>query len=122
MADDRRLAFAAQVALRWAWLPGGWEEHLHGQCELAAEIYGLDPDLVYDKALAETIFGLYKTGVIRRRGPWRNLEAVEFATLEWVDWFNHRRLFGPIGDIPPVEFEALYDGSQEAPAMAVGLT
>ena len=76
----------------------------------------------YDNALAETIFGLYKTEVIRRQGPWRNLEEVEFATLEWVDWFNHRRLFGPIGDIPPVEFEALYDGSQEAPAMAVGLT
>jgi transposase InsO family protein len=48
--------------------------------------------------------------------------AVEFATLEWVDWFNNRRLFGPIGNIPPAEFEARYDGSQEAPAMAVGLT
>ncbi len=76
----------------------------------------------YDNALAETINGLYKAEVIRHRGPWRNLEDVEFATLEWVDWFNNRRLFGPIGDIPPVEFEALYDGSQEAPAMSVGLT
>ena len=61
----------------------------------------------YDNALAETIIGLYKTEVIRRCGPWRNLEEVEFATLEWVDWFNNRRLFGPLGNIPPAEFEAL---------------
>jgi transposase InsO family protein len=76
----------------------------------------------YDNALAETIIGLYKTEVIRRRGPWRNLEEVEFATLEWVDWFNNRRLLEPIGDIPPVEFEALYYERQETPTMAVGLT
>jgi transposase InsO family protein len=55
----------------------------------------------YDNALAETIFGLYKTELIRRNGPWRSLEEVEFATLEWVDWFNNRRLVGPIGSIPP---------------------
>lgn len=59
----------------------------------------------YDNALAETINGLYKTEVIRRRGPWKSLEAVELATLEWVEWFNHRRLLGPIGNIPPVEAE-----------------
>jgi transposase InsO family protein len=76
----------------------------------------------YDNALAETIFGLYKTEVIRRKGPWRNIEEVEFATLEWVDWFNNRRLFGPIGDIPPVEFEELYYETQETPTMRVGLT
>ena len=76
----------------------------------------------YDNALAETINGLYKAEVIRRNGPWRNLEEVEFATLEWVDWFNNRRLFGPIGNIPPAEFEALYDGTQKAPAIAAGLT
>ena len=76
----------------------------------------------YDNALAETIFGLYKTEVIRRNGPWRNIEEVEFATLEWVDWFNNRRLFEPIGNIPPVEFEALYYERQETPAMGVGLT
>ena len=62
----------------------------------------------YDNAMAETVIGLFKTEVIRRRGPWRHLEAVEFATLEWVDWFNHRRLLEPIGHIPPVEREALY--------------
>ena len=62
----------------------------------------------YDNALAETINGLYKTEVIRKRGPWKNLEAVEFATLEWVDWFNNRRLLEPIGNIPPVEFEQIY--------------
>ena len=52
--------------------------------------------------------GVYKTEVIRRTGPWRTLEAVEFATLTWVDWFNTRRLLGPLGDIPPAEFEAQY--------------
>jgi hypothetical protein len=62
----------------------------------------------YDNALAETIIGLFKTEVIRPRGPWRTLEAVEFATLEWVDWFNHRRLLEPIGYIPPAEYEAHY--------------
>jgi transposase InsO family protein len=62
----------------------------------------------YDNALAETVIGLFKTEVIRRRGPWRNVDAVEFATLEWVDWFNHRRLFEPIGNIPPAEAEARY--------------
>jgi len=62
----------------------------------------------YDNALAETINGLYKAEVIHRRGPWRNFEAVEFATLEWVDWFNHRRLLEPIGNIPPAEAEARY--------------
>ncbi len=62
----------------------------------------------YDNALAETIIGLYKTEVIHRRGPWRQLEAVEYATLEWVDWFNHRRLLEPIGNVPPAELEMLY--------------
>jgi transposase InsO family protein len=54
----------------------------------------------YDNALAETINGLYKAEVIHRRGPWRSFEAVEFATLEWVDWFNNRRLLEPIGNHP----------------------
>ena len=71
---------------------------------------GIDPSVgsvgdSYDNALAESVIGLFKTEVIRRRGPWRHLEAVEFATLEWVDWFNNRRLLEPIGNIPPVEFE-----------------
>jgi len=62
----------------------------------------------YDNALAESVIGLFKTEVIRRRGPWRHLEAVEFATLEWVDWFNTRRLLEPIGYMPPAEYEARY--------------
>ena len=62
----------------------------------------------YDNALAETINGLYKAEVIHRRGPWRSFEAVEYATLEWVDWFNHRRLLEPIGNIPPAEAEERY--------------
>jgi len=62
----------------------------------------------YDNALAESIIGLFKTEVIRRKGPWKHLEAVEFATLDWVDWFNHRRLLEPIGDMPPAEYEARY--------------
>ena len=72
----------------------------------------------YDNALAETINGLYKAEVIHRRGPWRNFEAVEFATLEWVDWFNHRRLLEPIGNIPPAEAERRYYAMLDAPAMA----
>ncbi len=72
----------------------------------------------YDNALAETIHGLYKAEVIHRRGPWRSCEAVEFATLEWVDWFNHRRLLEPIGHIPPAEAEARYYAQTEEPAMA----
>jgi len=54
----------------------------------------------YDNALAETIIGLYRTEVIRRRSPWRHIDDVEYATLEWVDWFNHRRLLEPIGNVP----------------------
>ena len=62
----------------------------------------------YDNALAESLIGLFKTEVIRRQGPWRSLEAVEFATLAWVDWFNTRRLLEPIGYLPPAEYEARY--------------
>jgi len=62
----------------------------------------------YDNAMAESIIGLFKTEVIQRKGPWRHLEAVEFATLTWVDWFNTRRLLEPIGDVPPAEYEAQY--------------
>jgi putative transposase len=72
----------------------------------------------YDNALAETINGLYKTEVIRRRGPWRSLETVELATLEWVEWFNNRRLLEPIGNIPPAEAEARYYQQIETLAMA----
>jgi putative transposase len=61
-----------------------------------------------NNALAETINGLYKTEVIKHRGPWRTVEQVEFATAEWVDWFNHRRLYEYCGDIPPAELEAAY--------------
>ena len=72
----------------------------------------------YDNALAEMINGLYKAEVIWRRGPWRNFEAVEFATLEWVDWFNNKRLLEPIGNIPPAEAEARYYAQLDEPAIA----
>ena len=72
----------------------------------------------YDNALAETINGLYKAEVIWRRGPWRSFEQVEFATLEWVDWFNNRRLLEPIGNIPPAEAEARYYAQLDEPAIA----
>jgi putative transposase len=68
--------------------------------------------------LAETVIGLYKSEVIRRRGPWRSLEAVEYATLEWVDWFNHRRLLEPIGNLPPAEAEARFYAALKEPALA----
>src|SRR5262245_7910579 len=75
---------------------------------------GIEPSVgsrgdYYDNALAESVIGLFKTEVIQRKGPWRHLEAVEFATLTWVDWFNTRRLLAPIGYVPPAEYEAQYD-------------
>jgi transposase InsO family protein len=72
----------------------------------------------YDNAMAETIIGLFKTEVIHPRGPWRTLDAVEYATLEWVDWFNHRRLLEPIGHVPPAEFEQMYYQQRSSQAMA----
>lgn len=72
----------------------------------------------YDNAMAETIIGLFKAELIHRRGPWRNLDAVEYATLEWVDWFNNRRLLEPIGNVPPAEFEAKYHQSTSQLPMA----
>ena len=71
----------------------------------------------YDNALAETIYGLYKTELIHRRGPWRSFESVEFVTLKWVDWFNHRRLMGPIGNISPPEAEQRYYAHLESSAL-----
>jgi putative transposase len=73
----------------------------------------------FDNALAESVIGLYKTELIRNKGPWRGLDDVEFGTLEWVDWWNNRRLLEPIGRIPPAEAEAAYY-SQHVPAMEVG--
>jgi len=74
----------------------------------------------YDNAMAESIIGLFKTELIRRRGPWKGIDDVELATLEWVDWFNHRRLLEPIGHVPPAEFEAAYH-RKEDPNYAPGL-
>jgi putative transposase len=88
---------------------------------------GIDPSVgsvgdSYDNALAESVIGLFKTEVIYRDGPWRNIESVEYATLEWVDWFNNRRLLEPIGYVPPVEFEQTYYDEVEASATPAGLT
>jgi transposase InsO family protein len=71
--------------------------------------------------VAETIFGLFKAEVIWPNGLRKGLEEVEFATLEWVDWFNNRRLLEPIGDVPPAEFEAMYYEHQECTTLEVGL-
>jgi putative transposase len=60
----------------------------------------------YDNALAESVNGLYKAELVYRQGPWRGIEDLELATLRWVDWYNHRRLFSAIGYVPPVEYEA----------------
>ena len=72
----------------------------------------------YDNALAESVIGLYKTELIRQRGPWRDRDQVEYATLEYVDWFNHRRLLEPIGHIPPAEKEANYHRQQKRVQLA----
>lgn len=90
--------------------------------ERLAEV-GIEPSVgsvgdSYDNALAETVIGLFKTEVIHRRGPWRSFNAVEYATLEWVDWFNNRRLLEPIGNIPPAEAEAQYYAALEKTKMA----
>ena len=72
----------------------------------------------YDNALAESLGGLYKAELIRHRGPWRGLEDVEFATLEYIDWFNHRRLHGELDMVPPAEFEATYFTTMEPAKLA----
>jgi transposase InsO family protein len=72
----------------------------------------------YDNAMAESVIGLYKTEVIHHRRPWRHLDDVEYATLEWVDWFNNRRLLEPIGNVPPAEFESMYYHQLEESAAA----
>jgi putative transposase len=87
---------------------------------------GLEPSVgslgdSYDNALMESIIGLFKAEVIRQRGPWRHLEAVELATLEWVSWYNNTRLLGAIGHVPPAEFEERYHRDQQSLAMVVGL-
>lgn len=76
----------------------------------------------YTERLAEAGIGLFKAEVIRRGGPWRNLEDVEYATLEWVGWFNTRRLLEPIGHMPPVEYEEAYYYRQEAPVLLAAVT
>jgi len=71
----------------------------------------------YDNALAESVIGLFKTEIIYQRGPWKSIDPVEYATLEWVDWFNHRRLLGLIGHVPPAEVEQAYYDQLEGSAM-----
>jgi putative transposase len=103
-----------------------------GQClsirysERLAEA-GIEPSVgsrgdSYDNALAESVIGLFKTEVIRQRGPWRGLEDVEFATLEWVWWFNHHRLLEPLGYVPPVEYEEAFYRGQETQVLLPVLT
>lgn len=83
---------------------------------------GIEPSVgsvgdAYDNAMAESVIGLYKAEVINKRGPWKHRQAVEFATLAWVDWFNNRRLLQPIGNIPPVELEQMYYLDKQGQAM-----
>ena len=96
----------------WYWMH--WNKRL-AEADMDASVGSVGDSC--DNALAETINGLYTTEVIRRRGPWRNMEEVEYATLEWVDWFNKRRLLEPIGDVPPAEFEMMYYRQLEESAM-----
>ncbi len=67
----------------------------------------------YDNALAETVHGLFTAELIARRGSWRSLAHAELATAEWVDWWNHRRLHGAIGNLPPAKYEDLHRGQRE---------
>lgn len=75
----------------------------------------------YDNALAESVIGLYKTEVIRRRGPWKSFDEVEYATLEWVAWFNTQRLPEPLGYVPPAEYEEPFYRAQTTPAVVAAL-
>ena len=115
-------ALSAYVKLDSSHPAGRTTETAAFMAERLAEA-GIEPSVgsvgdSYDNALAETINGLYKAEVIHSRGPWRSFEAVEFATLEWVDWFNHRRLLEPIGNMPPTEAEARYYAQIEDLALA----
>ena len=91
-----------------------WNKHL-AEADMDASVGSVGDSC--DNALAETINGLNKTEVIRRRGPWKNIAEVEYATLEWVNWFNNRRLLEPIGDGPPAEYEMMYYRQLEESAM-----
>ena len=104
----RPLESAQYVGIRYT------ERHLDAGIEASVGSVGDS----YDNALAGTINGLFKTEVFRRRGPWRTIEAVEFANLEWVHWFNHHRILEPIGNIPPAEAEVRYHASTTERAMA----
>jgi putative transposase len=128
---DTPLALAAlRSALASRRPPPGCIHHTDRGCQYVSIRYterlaeaGIEPSVgsvgdSYDNALAETINGLYKAEVIHRRGPWRSCEEVEFATLEWVDWFNNRRLLEPIGNIPPAEAEERYYATLDEPAIA----
>ena len=88
---------------------------------------GIEPSVgstgdLYDNALAESVIGLFKTEEIYRRGPWKGLEDVEFATLEWVAWYNHGRLLAPLGYVPPAEFEQAYYDRHVTPGAVAVLT
>lgn len=103
--------------------PIEWKQYVSIRYSERLAEAGIEPSVgsvgdSYDNALAETINGLYKAEVIHRRGPWRSFEAVEFATLTWVDWFNNRRLLEPIGNIPPAEAEERYYAMLEQPDIA----
>ena len=121
LAPDRLWLADFTYVATWAGFGGAQYVSIKYTEQLAEA--GIEPSVgsvgdSYDNALAETINGLYKTEVIHRRGPWRNFEAVEFATLEWVDWFNNRRLLEPIGFIPPAEAEERYFAMLKDTAMA----
>ena len=116
---DRRLAEESELIHH---SDRGVQSGLKESSERLSEA-GIEPSVgsvgdSYDNALVETIIGLYKTELIRQRGPWKNIDDVEYATLEWINWFKHRRLFQPIGDVPPAEFEMAYYRQQDESAMA----
>jgi putative transposase len=114
------VAFIIDVFARY--IVGGSQYVAIKYTERLAEA-GIEPSVgsvgdSYDNALAETINVLYKAELIHRRAPWKTFEAVEMATLSWVDWFNNRRLMEPIGNIPPAEAEARYYAMQKPMPMA----
>jgi putative transposase len=113
MPWNRRFTNASQTAAASSITAIAAAQHLSIKYTERLAEAGIEPSVgsvgdSYDNALAETINGLYKAEVVHRRGPWRSFEAVEYATLKWVGWFNNKRLLEPIGNLPPAEAEKRY--------------
>ena len=117
--DSYNPASSERILKRLAAVLGGFNRYSERLSQAGVEPSVGSTGDSYDNVLAETINGLYKAELVRKKGPWKTIEALEWETLNWVPWFNQQRLLGPIGHIPPAVFEALYErGQQESSEVA----